>query len=368
MALKNSVVTFIAMALMIGQSNAKIILPELLAKQAISNIRFINSEGKFTYYQKRSGSLLFSSNYKVIEILKSELGTQYEIVGTSSRKKLAITQNNNFHNFYSIRNNRKIYVADYGGQQVREVGLGTNPMLHVSDSWLSFYNYYTRTIHFEHTTNSALKFSIKLNNRINPYFLPKVIMPDENTVFYTDLSETGTPGFLQFKRNTGKSDILYKVRSPIEKIEICYQNNILTIGEFGINYSSIGSTISKINYPFDNFSKREKIYESKINDIGQIACDYENNKIAFIKNSGANEAPSTDVYEIDLTTKSISPLSELKSVTSIIDMDGSLLTIDKGRTLIVKGNADFKNIDSLKILPPEGSVQVIKEIDKAGAE
>jgi hypothetical protein len=364
MALKNKIIPLFVSALLIGVANAKIELPELLAKQALSNIRFISNSGKFTYYQKNSGSLLFSSNYKVIEILKSEVGTQYEVIGTPARKKLVVTQNSNFHNFYSLRNNRKIYIADYGGQEVREVGLGTNPILHVDDSWLSYYNYYSRTINFEHTTNSALKFSIKLNNRINPYFSPKVIMPDENTVYYTDLSETGAPGLLQYKRNISKSDILYKAKTPMIKLEICYNNNNLIMGEFGINFSNNGSSIAKINYPFDDFNKRDNIYNSKINDIGQILCNIDDNNLVFIKNSGTAEAPTTDVFEIDLKSKAIKPLSELKSVTSIINMDGSLITIDKGRTLIVKGNADFKNIDSFKALPPSGATEAIKDMDK----
>lgn len=364
MALKNKVIPFFVSALLVGVANAKIELPELLAKQALSNIRFISNSGKFTYYQKNSGSLLFSSNYKVIELLKSEIGTQYEVVGSLARKKLAITQNPNFHNYYSLRNNRKIYIADYGGQEVREIGLGTNPLLHVDDSWISYYNFYTRTINFEHTTNSALKFSIKLNNRINPYFLPKVLMPDENTVYYTDLSETGAPGLLQYKRNISKSDILYKAKTPMVKLEICYNNNNFIMGEFGINFSASGSSITKINYPFEDFNKRENVYTSKTNDIGQILCNVDDNKFVFIKNSGTAEAPSTDVYEIDLKSKELKALSELKSVTSIINMDGSLLTIDKGRTLIVKGNADFKNIDTFKALPPSGATEAIKDLDK----
>ena len=40
-------------------------LPEISTKQAISNLRFISKDGKFTYYQRRSGSLLLSTNLKV---------------------------------------------------------------------------------------------------------------------------------------------------------------------------------------------------------------------------------------------------------------------------------------------------------------
>lgn len=366
MALKNSfiMIPFIALTSAIQCAQAKIVLPELLAKQAISNIRFLSQDGKFTYYQKRSGSLLYSSNYKVLEMLKGEIGTQYSVVGSMTRKKLAFTQNKNFHNFYSIRANENIYLADYGDSQVREVGAGTDPQLHAEDNWLSYYNFYTRTISFEHTINSALKFTIKLNNRINPYFLPKVVMPDENTVFYTDLSEAGVPGLVQFKRNTGKSEIVFKAPSPMVKLEICHHNQALLLGVFGINYSKNGTVISKTALPLGDFTKRETIYNSVSNDIGQLVCNYDKDTVTFIKNFGTPDLPAFDVADLNVSSKEVKAISEMKTITSIINMDGTLLTLEKGRYLIVKGNADFKNVDSLKALPPAGAGEAIRQIDE----
>ncbi len=370
MALKNSFLAVLFFLLMIGsapsKSSSQIVLPELLAKQAIANLRFISSDGKFTYYQKRSGSLLYSSNYKVIELLKGEIGTQYTVFGSGKKKKLAFTQNNNFHNFYSLRANEKIFIADYGETQLREIGLGTNPQLHAEDNWLSYFNFYTRTIYFEHTVNSALKFTIKLNNRINPYFIPKIVMPDDNTVFYTDLSELGVHGLLEFKRNVGKSEIILKAPTPMAKLEICVQDNSLIVGTFGINFSNIGSIITKASLPltdFNNLSKGQTIYTSIANDIGQLHCNMDKDIITFIKNIGTGEVAEFDIVDLNITTKAIKFLSELKTISSIINMDGTLLTLEKGRYLIVKGNFDFKNIDALKSLPPAGAIEAIKQID-----
>ena len=95
MALKNSntMILKIFLTLVFSTSlQAKIVLPELLAKQAVTNIRFLSQDGKFTYYQKRSGSLLFSSNYKVIEMIKGQIGTQYTVIGTPARKKIIVMQ------------------------------------------------------------------------------------------------------------------------------------------------------------------------------------------------------------------------------------------------------------------------------------
>ena len=125
MALKNRRILSLLLFLVPTYGLAsQIILPELLAKQAVNNIRFLTKDGKFTYYQKRSGSLIFSTNYKVQEIIKSEIGTTYTLFGSSSRKKIIILQNPNFHNFLSIRAKEKIYIVNYGENVPVEVGMG----------------------------------------------------------------------------------------------------------------------------------------------------------------------------------------------------------------------------------------------------
>jgi len=347
-----------------GNVDAKIILSELLAKQAVGNIRFLSQSGKFTYYQKNSGSLLFSSNYKVFEMLKGPTGTQYSLIGTSTRKKIAITQNINFNTFYSLRSKENIFLVDYGGTEVREVGKGSNIQLHQEDTWISYYDFYTRTLTFESTANSATRFNIKLNNRSNPYFTPQVVMSDQDTVYYTDLGENGITGLLQYKRTTNKSELIYKLKNPMIRAEICLNNNQLIMSMYGLNFSKEGSVITKINLPFKDFTSRESIYSSNVNDIGQLVCDFKENSIVFIKNFGTNDQMSPDVVELDLKTKETNRLSEMFTITSLLNMDGTLLALDKGKYFIVKGSLDFKNIDSLKSLPPGGFGEAIKKIDQ----
>ena len=349
MALKNKIILYLMSNLFLQNVvEAKIILPELLTKQAINNIRFLSKDGKFTYYQKRSGSLLFSTNYKVQEMLKADIGTTYTLFSSPTRKKMIVLQNKHFHNFYSLRAKENIFLVNYGESVVKDVGMGINPNLLLNDSWLSYYDPYSKIISFENTTNSALKFSIKLNNRLNPYFLPQVLMTDDNTVYYTDLGETGIYGVLEFKRNTAKSEIIYKAPSALMKVEICLNKNQLIMGTFGINFSKIGSAISKANLPIKEFSKRETLYTSELNDLGHLVCDFDNDNIAFIKNSGTVNSPGYDIANINTSTKVLNPLSENKTITNIINMDGILLTEEKGKYYIVKGEIDYKSVDTLK--------------------
>jgi len=97
--------------------------------------------------------------------------------------------------------------------------------------------------------------------------------------------------------------------------------------------------------------KRENIYKSDLNDLGHLVCDFDKSNIAFIKNTGSVSNPSFDIVDLNFTTKSLTPLSEMKTINNIINMDGTLLTQEKGKYFIVKGDVDFKNVDALKAKP-----------------
>ena len=263
-----------------------------------------------------------------------------------------------------MRTKEKIFLLNFGDTTAKEIGSGSAAKLHLNDSWLSYYDYYSKTLTFENTTNAAIKFSIKLNNRINPYFTPQVLMSDDNTIYYTDLSENGAPGILVFKRNLSKAELIFKAPTPMVKAEICLSGNNLVLGLFGINFSKEGTNITKAPLPLANFAKRESIYTSQVNDVGQMICDFNPQTITFIKNYGTTEAPSTDLVDLNSDTKALTPLSEMKTITSVLNMDGTLLALDKGKYFIVKGTIDYKNVDSLKALPPAGAAEAIKQIDK----
>ena len=349
MALKNNfIINLIIIFLLVSRAEATIILPELLTKQAVTNIRFISRDGKFTYYQKRSGSLFFSTNYKVQEVVKGTLGTEYTLIASPAHKKIVILKNVNFHNLYSLREKLNILLLNYGETTPIEVGMGISPSLLLEDTWLSYYDPYSKILNFENTSNAALKFSIKLNNKINPYFIPIVLMSDENTIYYTDLNEKGIVGVLEYKRNTTKSSLIYKAPSVLVKAEICLNQNHLILGIFGIHFSKSGSSISSAQLPLQDFTKRVNIYASELNDLGQLVCNFDNDNIAFIKNYGNLNSPAYDIASLNSLSKAITPLTELKTVTNILNLDGTLLTQEKGKYYIVKGDVDYKNIDALK--------------------
>lgn len=348
MVLKSSALIFFVLTL--SSARAKV-FPELMAKQSNENIRLISADGKFTYYQKRSGSLHFSSNYKIQDVLKGPLGTQYTIFSTPARKKIVILKNESFHTFYSLRLKEKIYISNFGEANTREIGEGISPALHLNDNWISFYDPFQHIINFENTINGALKFSIRLNNRINPYFIPQVIMTDENTVYYTDLGETGTPGLIEFKRNTNKSEIILKNNSVTTRTELILCHNKMIYAEFGIAKSPVGSQVFSSELPLkdsNSFKSKLQLYSSDLNDLGHLTCDFKDSLVYFIKNVGSRENPAFDIYQLNIEDKKLIQISDMKYVTSIINMDGTLLTLDKGHYLVINSETDFKTIDVLK--------------------
>lgn len=332
-------------------------LVELLAKQATNNLRFITNDGKITYYQKRSGQLLVSQNYKVAEVLKGSTANQYTIFATKHRKKMLVLENPNFHTYYSLRGVEKVHVLNFGQSVARFVGEGNSPRLHLADEWISYYHHQNKTIYFEHATNSALKFQILINARKNPYFTPEVVMFSDDQILYTDMNEDGIQGLFLFKRSTGKAELKYKQDSRFSRIELCDADDSIYLGEFGQLFTGPGSTIKKIKpTEIENFKNPEVVYTNSLNDPGHLHCR-ENNVLYFSKNIGSSNTKSIyEIVSLDLSTKKEKVLTYFKSTSQLIDMDGVYLVSEKGKSYIIKGNNNFKFIDILAA-PDKGEGQ-----------
>lgn len=341
-----------------NDAKTPIVLKELLTKQATENIRFISSDAKFTYYQKQSGTLHFATNYEAKEFITGKKNSNYTMYSSNARKKLIVTQNENFHSYYSIRANDNIFILDYGKFNARKIATGASPALHLNDQWLSYYNFQDHKLNFVNTENEIIKYNVTLNNPVNPYFSPDAIMLDENNIIYTDLSGNGEYAILQFKKSETEPKLLYKLKDAKTKIEICLNDNQLFIGEFGLDNNSVGSKIYQISVPFTDINKKTLVYQSGLNDIGQMICNYNSNKLMFIKTLIEKEDYITEAYEIDLTTKALEAKSNQKSLTSIFNMDGILVAMNKGKYFLIQGGVNFKASDSLQFLAPEISTEV----------
>lgn len=323
-------------------------LPVLITKQAINTLRFVSKDGKFNYYQRRGGTLLLSSNFKVVEVLQGNAGNHYTLFSTPERKRILITENPNLHDYLSLRQPHRLYWVDYGGDSPNFIGEGLYPHLQLKDEWVSYFNAHTRILNLQNLSNTSLKFSIKLNNSRDPYFVPSVIMLDEFRVLYTDLNQIGLVGLLIFNRRDGSAELFSKAERVDQKLEICRNNNDLYIFETGVGDSSNGTKI--YNLKIDKLDQKEaiEVYRSEYNDLGQLDCSVDPDSLYFIKNTSINQQNKTyEAARLKIKDKKIEVLSDLNYVTQILNLDGRLLLPYRQQYYVLLGDFDLTEEDRL---------------------
>ncbi len=320
---------------------AKSELPILTTKQDIKNIRFISEDGKFTYYQRGNGSLQFSTNYEVKEVIKLKAQTHFNLLVTPDKKHVLVEAYETFHDYLAARSNAKIYLIKYGTASIQEVGEGKMIGLHLNDQWFSYYNSFTHELILQSTLSSSLKHTIQLANLRNPYFSPEVIMIDNDTILYTDINKEGIPGVLRYKLNASKVDLIYKSEHLNTALEICLSDKAYLMS-YGLDPLFKGTTISKIDLKNLNISKKP-IYTSAENDIGNLICQLDKENLYFIKTTREADGKITyDAAEFNLEKKRSQKISDILFASSLIKMDKLLLLPYQDKFYILKG----KNIST----------------------
>lgn len=329
-------------------------LPVLTTKQDIRNIRFVSSDGKFTYYQRGNGSLQFSTNYSVKEVLKFSPNTQYTVVHGKASKYLVAQANELFNDYLAIRTPQKIHIVKYGTNESRYLADGITINLHLNDEWISYYDPLKKLLVIQNHLNPSIKYQIRLANKINPYFTPEVVMLDEDTVIYTDLNKKGIGGILKYSANAKKIELLYKLTTPLIKLELCEDKSTLYWLQYGldpIERSTQLRSIQKDNVRTSktDLSKAKIVYSSSENDIGDIVCDQKKDHIQLIKTFRSNSGKLTyDAAEIDTSNGKHTKLSDLDFATSLIQMDKKLLVPYQDKFYVLYGEENLTKFDKLK--------------------
>lgn len=324
-------------------------LPVLKGKQSLDNIRFISQDGKFTYYQRRSGKLQISTNYSNKEVLDGKKYTQYFIHSSPARKRILIEKDEAFYQEMGIHKVNKIFTADYGQSEAKFVANATSPRLHRDDSYISLFYPREKNIGVRKAGDSKDSVLIKLRNPLNPSFSPVVLMPTPNDVLYTDINKDGNQAFLMYSILENKMQTVYKASYPGSKLEGCIVGEDLIVGEFAQVENSSGSKIIKIPlFNNESYQKMNIIYQNQASDLGNMLCEH--NKVFFIKTLSYNKKlnlKETEVASIDLGKNNLSIISDLEYVTQLISMDGMVLAPLRGKYYIVHGKKSVVD-DGLK--------------------
>ena len=337
---------------------AKSKLPELLTKQNINLIRFLSSDGRYTYYQRLNGDFLLATNFAVKTILKGDKGTNYLAKVGSAQRKIIIAQDALYEDFASLRGKSKIFVALYGETQIVGLGEGVAPQLHLNDDWASYFDPLKKTIYLQHTQNTALIYRIKLGNIANSFFSPNILMMEANIVLYTTLNKKGIPEIVRHNYILGQGQTVMSGTTPEQQIDLCSHENQVYFMIRGIGENNSGTSIYR--FRDEKLDQFEAIYQSKKNDLGPLICQLEKEALYFIQNQ--SDAKVGTVYEVVKSTivdnkiTSSTTLTDLKGVSQLVLMDKLLLVPHNGSYYVVRGNPQMNK----DILPDSKTKQIPK--------
>lgn len=328
-----------------GKSNYE----EIKTKQAINNIRFISDDGKTTYFKNQSGSLKYSSNYQVQEIIKADQYADYTVSASPTGKMVAIEKKINPHRYNWFFKPAEILIAKMRAVETTKIGNGLKPRFHQNDQFISYFDPLNSEIIIKNLKNLKKKYSIKVSNRINPYFIPDVHMITPNDVVYTDVNSKGFSAVLMYSILDKAFETIYKSQDTGKKLEVCLNDDAAIIGEFPYELLGKNSSLTKIPL-FNNakFQNAEILYTSPFADMGNMIC--QKDKIYFIKTSEYQRnihMKKTDIASFNLKNNIAQKVSDLGDVTQIISMGKMILTPYKGKLLVVVGNNEIVD-DTIK--------------------
>lgn len=323
-------------------------LPILTTKQDIRNIRYVSSDGKYTYYQRANGSLQFSTNYKVTPVIEREPNTEFTVKAGDAKKFLLVEINSKYHTYLAPRDSQEIYLLTYGTADAKKVADGKMIGLHVEDKWFSYFNTFNKLLTIQSPLSEKLKHQVKLANNKNPYFIPEVIMTDTDNALYTDINKEGVPGVLTFKLNSKKIKLLHKSSSLTKRIELCLNKQDVYIMEYGLDPLEKGTTIYKLNSAELTMTKAKAIYTSEENDLGSLVCQLNSENLYFIKTFRNSTGKLTyDAFKISVDGKKTERLSTVNFATNIFLLDQKLLLPYQDKYYIIEGKNNLTEFDKI---------------------
>lgn len=319
-------------------------LPTLSTKQAVENIRFISKDGKYTYYYSQSGALQLSTNYDFKVLHKAEKNTQYLVSSSELEKNIIFEKISHPHSKVNLKMNHTIYLGPIGENKFKEIARGKNPKLQLDDKYLTYFDQTKMEIYLLNLLTNTTK-TIKLFNKVNPYYQPTVIMLTQTDIMYTDINSSGHEALIYYSFIGNSRNPIYKSRFRGSKVEFCIQNEKIIVAEFPqTNLKSTSQIILFDLYTSKNFTVQENIYSSQLPDLGQMIC--QKNKLTFLKTYDVDEKinyKQTDVAQIDLSTKSLTRITKQSNFNQLLLFSNSIISPKNGKFFIVDGSVKIQD-------------------------
>ena len=321
-------------------------LTKIESKQTLSNLRFINSDGKLTFYQKNIGGLFLSKNYKLSKLLPGEKYSHFN-VRSGTNGIILIQRDNTYYSHINPIKEKDIFYFKDG--KVRQVGTGINAELHSNDEWVSFYRPFEKILYLKKITLPPKTLRIKINSVVTPYFTPNIHFHDESKYFYTDTNSNGEVAIIKKEKN--KTTVIKKFVTAGTRIEFCNNKEDLFVGVFHTSKLNRSSKIFSQNSNNINLSEESLIYESKYNDIGHINCHYFKDKILFLKTFKHSETDLSELVSLNLKNKALTQLTKSKFTHQFFQMGKRVFVVIDGIQYLIFGNKEL--VDDR--IPSEGT-------------
>ncbi len=325
------------------------VLKEIISKQALYNIRFVSFDSSFTIYQKHTGDLFLSTNYSVKKILHSEHNTQFSVIGERTSKNMIIKKRSNYHQEFNPNKEDEIFHFPYNLEgEVKLLGKGIKPQLHQQGNFISYYIPTKKSIMIHKLSLPTKTYTISVKTSANPFFQPILKMQNEENIILYEQNSSGLGEVSVLNLETKEKTLLKKLGGYQQRLEMCLTNNNLYLFQSG--YIESKTHLSSIVQFNPEMKTETPLYQAKLIDLGQIACNTEKNHIYFLKNFGTKEKKYFDVAKLNLQEKTVTRITQEDYITSLYEMDGRLIAVNDGVQMLLYGQNSLKKdgIPSMK--------------------
>lgn len=327
--------------------------PKLLTKHGVDSIRYISMDGRVAYVNKRPGVLALVGFFRSKDFLTEAQTSDFIVHASEDRVRTLFEVVPAIHTEYNLLKDHKILSAKYGDTDAKEVGSGQQARLHLADEWMSYFRPKEKEIVIQNLVTEK-KYTILLSPKPSTFYVPEVIMPNAETVVYTDVNDKGLAGVISYNLKTAKSNIIYKASQTGTRMEICQGESFFALGEFPYEGITRKSQILLMKSR-TNLNSYETLYSSLDQDLGNIACS--NRAVYFVKTLNQDKKlglKKTEVAEIEVKTGKVKIRTDLSYVSQVFNMDGRILAPFRGEFFVLEGEANLAT-DSLK--SPKGEEQ-----------
>jgi hypothetical protein len=315
-------------------------LPELQTKQELPSLRFLTQDGKISFYKKYTGGLEYSSNYLASTLFKLPKTTDYRVTKNLTSQEYLITVIENQFYDHNLRADYDIFYVNLKSGKPKLIGKGVAPKFHLKGKYFSYYSHQQKKIIVTRKSDNQ-NFHIVINNKSHPYFIPDIQFLNNEFIVFNDYNDKNTSVVLLFSKLEKTFQKIYSAQSPGSRFEFCIKDQELILASWP--YLSVNQSSQIFKIPTTNnegFKKKVLLYESPLQDIGQLICDEKN--IFFIKTIDENKKlnyKTTEVASLNLQSKKVSILSDLQRVSNLFTMDGRILSSYRKKMYVVKGKS-----------------------------